>query len=239
MAKTKKWALGYLTAFISMIFLNYWSATDVGIVANQDQAIIQPAGFAFSIWGLIYLLLFIWIIRLFFVNQNGDSPVKRLTFWPILNFVLNGLWIIAFTQEWLLLSVLIIAALLITLIMIYSRITQVNTHWFNRVPFSIYFGWVTVATIVNIFTWVKAMNRTQVFGLSELTWTIIMLVAATGIAVWISLKFSDWIFPLVLIWSYSAILVEQDQIMWVFMITIIGCIITQITVSTRILYLQR
>lgn len=59
MAKTKKWSIGYLIAYALMIFLNYSSATNVGAVADQEQAIIQPAGFAFSIWGLIYILLFI------------------------------------------------------------------------------------------------------------------------------------------------------------------------------------
>ena len=75
MSSQKRWATGYLIAFIVMIFLNYWSGTNVGSVADANQAIIQPAGFTFSIWGLIYVLLFAWIIKLFF---SGDGPSEIL-----------------------------------------------------------------------------------------------------------------------------------------------------------------
>lgn len=111
MPKQRIWAIAYLIAFGLMIFLNYWSATNVGIVADNNQAIIQPAGFAFSIWGLIYVLLFIWIIKRFFDNTWEGSLASRLTFWPILNFLLNGLWIVVFTQQWLVASTLVIAGL--------------------------------------------------------------------------------------------------------------------------------
>ena len=69
MSSQKRWATGYLIAFIVMIFLNYWSGTNVGSVADANQAIIQTAGFAFSIWVLIYVLLFASFINLFF---SGD-----------------------------------------------------------------------------------------------------------------------------------------------------------------------
>lgn len=229
MTKTKKWAIAYLIAYALMIFLNYWSATDVGSVADQEQAIIQPAGFAFSIWGLIYVLLLIWIIRLFFINQTEDTVAERITFWPILNFALNGSWIIAFTQQWLFISTLIIVALLITLIIMYRRISKMNDiHWFDRLPISIYFAWVTVATIVNIFTWFVGMGVTEFLGLSELTWTNILLIVATGIMIYVSIKHRDWLYPLVFVWSYTAIFVENQTDYTSLMIVLIICLIIQL-----------
>lgn len=65
MNQSKKLGIVYLITFAIMIFLNYWSATNVGNVADANQPLLQPAGFAFSIWGFIYFLLFIWIIRAF------------------------------------------------------------------------------------------------------------------------------------------------------------------------------
>jgi len=232
MAKTKKWAIGYLIAYALMIFLNYWSATDVGTVADQEQAIIQPAGFAFSIWGLIYALLLIWIIRLFFINRWEGSIVERITFWPIINFALNGLWIIAFTQRWLFISTLIIAGLLITLIIMYRRISgKQDRNWFDRLPISIYFAWVTVATIVNIFTWFVGMGVTDFLGLSELTWTNILLIVATGIMIYVSIKHKDWLYPLVFVWSYVAIFVVNQTDYTSLAVVLSICLIIQLGTS--------
>lgn len=212
MTTHKKWVIGYFVAFIVMIAMNYivgMSGSDVSDVANNNDAIVQPAGYAFSIWGLIYLLVLAWIINLFFSKKDKSMITARLTFWPIVNFLLNGAWIFAFTQEWVFVSVIIIVALLYTLIEIYTSLTAVSTQWFDRAPFSIYFGWVTVATIVNIFTLAIANHVDTIFGLDELPWTIIILIVATLIGVAITLSFKDWLYPLVLIWPFVAIYLKS------------------------------
>ncbi|TVT28079.1 tryptophan-rich sensory protein [Salinicoccus cyprini] len=211
MAEQKKWAIGYLVAFAIMIFLNYWSATNVGFVANNNQSIIQPAGFAFSIWGVIYVLLFIWIIKIFFSRTWEDSMAYRLKFWPIINFLLNGAWILVFTQQWLIASTIVIAALLYTLAEMYSTMTETGYHWFDRLPFSIYFAWVTVATIVNIFTVTVSNNVETILGLDELAWTVIILIVATLIGLAIAFFFKDWLYPLVIIWPYYGIYAESGS----------------------------
>src|SRR5690625_58379 len=214
MSLHKKWVIGYFIAFIVMVAMNYavgMCGADVSDVANNNEAIIQPAGYAFSIWGLIYLLLLIWIINLFFSKKDKSLITERLTFWPILNFLLNGAWIIAFTQEWVLVSVLIIIAMLYTLAEMFTSLSATNVHWFDRLPFSIYFGWVTVATIVNIFTLAIASNVDMILGMGELTWTIIILIVATLIGVVISLVFKDWAYPITLIWPFVAIYVKSGD----------------------------
>lgn len=211
----RKWVIGYFLAFIVMITMNYtvgMSGTDVSDAANNNEAIIQPAGFSFSIWGLIYILLFIWMIYLFFSKKDKSYITARLKFWPILNFLLNGVWIIVFTQEWVLASVIIIAALLYTLAMIFTSISETNYHWFDRLPFSIYFAWVTVATIVNIFTLTTANNVDTILGMGELTWTIIVLIVAALIGLAIGLIFKDWLYPLVLIWPFIGIYVNSGGV---------------------------
>ena len=211
LAIQKKWALGYLVAFMIMIFLNYWSTTNVGIVADDNQAIIQPAGFAFSIWGIIYILVFIWIIKLFFTREWENSAAQRLGYWPIVNFLLNGTWILVFTQELLFLSTIVIFSLLVTLIIIHDRISKGRYHWYDRFPFSIYFGWVTVASVVNVFAWAVGSNIESILGMDELTWTIIMLAAATLIGIFVSIVFKDWLYPLVLIWPFYGIYIENSN----------------------------
>ncbi|MEC6748414.1 TspO/MBR family protein [Marinilactibacillus sp. XAAS-LB27] len=211
MSKSKKFGILYLVVFGVMIFLNYWSATDVGSTADDQQALIQPAGFAFSIWGLIYLSVLIWIVRLFFIKQFEGTIYDKVKVWLLLNFALNGAWIIMFTGDQIGLSTVVIVGLLLTLVMIYRAISKIRYNFFDRFPFSIYFGWVTVATIVNIFTWAVSSDVQEFLGLSELNWTLILLVVATILCVYISLKYTDWLYPLVFVWSFTGIIIENTQ----------------------------
>lgn len=211
MSTQRKWAAGYLAAFIVMIVMNYFVGTNVGNVADNNQPIIQPAGFAFSIWGLIYILVFIWIIKQFFQKTWEDSPAYKLKYWPIINFLLNSAWILVFTQQMILASVIVIFSLLITLIIMHILITSQNYSWFDRFPYSVYFAWVTVASIVNVFQLTNDNNIDSIIGLDELTWTIIMLAAAGVIGVLTALYFKDWLYPLVIIWPLYAIYSENGS----------------------------
>ncbi|MDZ7834336.1 MAG: tryptophan-rich sensory protein [Alkalibacterium sp.] len=210
MTEKKQLGIIYGITYVLMLVVNYITSTDVGMIADQNPALIQPAGYVFSIWGVIYLFLFIWIVRLFFIDYERDRVYKSVRYWVIANFILNALWIIAFTREWYLTSVIVIIALLVTLFFIYKKITRVSTNWFDRLPFSIYFGWVTVATIVNIVEWVKEMGIEEVLGFNEYQWTLTLLIIGTGIAVFVSLLHLDWLYPLVFAWAYTGIIIEAD-----------------------------
>ena len=80
MTRQKKWVLGYFTAFIVMIVMNYSAGSSVGEVADDNSTIIQPTGFAFSIWGLIYVLILFWMIRLFFSKKDQSLLTERLKY---------------------------------------------------------------------------------------------------------------------------------------------------------------
>jgi len=212
MTKQRKWVIGYFIAFVIMIIMNYTAGSSVGNVADENPTIIQPAGFAFAIWGLIYVLIFIWMIKLLF--SKGDKPpiAERLKYWPIINFILNGLWIVAFTQQWMIISTIVILALLFTLFKMHTIISAELYHWYDRLPFSIYFGWVTIASIVNIFTAFSNYNIESFLGMSELTWTIIAIIAAAFIGIFIARFFNDWLYPLVLIWPFFGIYMESGDV---------------------------
>lgn len=221
-----------------MIVMNYTvgiTGSDVGGTANDNETIIQPAGFAFSIWGLIYTLLFIWIIYLFFSKKDKSAITERLKFWPIINFLLNGVWIFVFTQEWLFASVIVIAALLYTLAEIFSSISETNYSWFDRFPFSIYFAWVTLATIVNIFTWVTGNEIETILGMDELTWTILVLIVAGMIGIAIAVFFKDWLYPLVLIWPLIGIYAESGDVSTGLNITLLIVSIALVVVAVMVI----
>src|SRR5699024_8110227 len=82
---------------------------------------------------------FIWIIKQFFQKTWEDSPAYKLKYWPIINFLLNSAWILVFTQQMILASVIVIFALLITLIIMHILITNQNINWFDRFSFYLLF----------------------------------------------------------------------------------------------------
>lgn len=91
MTRQRKMIVLYFIAFLIMIVMNYLNSGNIGNVAQDKQAIIQPAGFAFSIWGVIYVLILAWLIKLFVSNSKTSNLVNQLKYLPIINFLLNGL----------------------------------------------------------------------------------------------------------------------------------------------------
>nr|WP_255550267.1 tryptophan-rich sensory protein [Sporosarcina sp. E16_3] len=213
-----------------MIAINYSARSNVGVIANEKSALIQPAAYAFSIWILIYLLLFLWIIKGFFVRGKKVSVYIDLQVLIPVNFLLNGAWILAFTQQKILLSTVIILLLLLSLILIYRKIKKnVNRGLFDLVPFSIYLGWISIASIVNVFTYFVRNDVISFLGIGELGWTVIMLIFGCALAVSFSLINRDALYTLVFIWSYIAIYVkDQEEI--INLVTLISIIIMSVTV---------
>ncbi|PTH92573.1 tryptophan-rich sensory protein, partial [Staphylococcus shinii] len=117
--------------------------------------------------------------------------------------------IIVYTQQWFLISVIVIIALLYNIAQMYVILS--SYRGFNRFPISIYFGWTTVATIVNIFSLAINYHVKTIFGLTELSWTIIALILATMIGLFIAISFKYWLYPLVLIWPFYGIYIENSN----------------------------
>ncbi len=209
MTRQRKWVLLYVIAFLIMIAINYLSGSNIGNIAEDKQAMIQPAGFAFAIWGLIYVLILAWLIKLLMIRSHNKKIVSRLKYLPIINFLLNSAWIIVYTQQWFLVSVIVILALLYNIARMYVILSDYRGY--NRLPFSIYFGWTTVATIVNIFSLALNNHIQTIFGLDELSWTMIALILATIIGIFIAISFKDWLYPLVLIWPFYGIYIENNN----------------------------
>ena len=225
--------------FAVMLYFNYLYAPDVGDVANEQPALIQPSSYAFSIWGLIYTLLFIWIVKGFFVEGNRARVYQDTQLFIPINFLLNGAWIFTFTQQYILSSTVIIFLLLFSLMFIYKRIKRLaNRNLFALIPFSIYIGWVSVASIVNVFTYFTRSDMTTLLGIGELGWTVIMLAAATILAVLFTWTNRDMLYSLVFIWSYLAIYTrgEEAAVSWA---ALIGLVILSVTVIMKIIFEMR
>ncbi|MED4633477.1 tryptophan-rich sensory protein [Peribacillus frigoritolerans] len=181
-----------------------------GEISDKLHVVFTPAGYVFSIWGLIYFLLAIWVFRQF-LSKHQNSPAYKASFpWFALSCVLNGAWLLAWHYEHFLLSVFIIIALLVTLMVIYTNIKKVGHTTFDLFPFSVYTGWVSVATIADISHYLTYI-RWDGFGVSESTWTIVLLIAATILAFVFAGKNRDWCYPLVFVWAFIGIGIRNSS----------------------------
>lgn len=206
-------------AFVSVIFINYLSNTGamdgktIGGVSDNIKSLFTPAGYAFSIWGIIYLLLLGFVIyqgRSLFVKVKNDDFVSKIGFWFIVSCIANSAWVFCWIYGYTGLSCICIFILLISLLKIVvnnkmelfdaSKSTIVFLWW----PFVIYSGWVTVASIANVSSYLVKIDWNG-FGISAEVWTIIMIAIATVINIIIIFKRNMREFALVGTWALIAI----------------------------------
>ena len=212
-----------IVAFVAMVLINYLSNTGiinnstVGDVSKNLNTLFTPAGYAFAIWGVIYLLLLGFIIyqgRSLFVRVKDDDFILRTGGWFILSCIANSAWVFAWLYEYTALSVLCILVLLLSLIKIVlnnrmelwdAPLPVIAFLWW---PFVVYSGWVTVASIANISAWLKKIEWSGL-GLSEAFWAVSMIVVAGIINLLLTWTRNMREFALVGAWALIAIAVAN------------------------------
>jgi len=185
-----------------------------GEISDRFDVYFVPAGYVFSIWGLIYLALIAFAVYQALPAQRENPRLRRVGYLFAVSCVANVAWLFLWHYERFLLTVVAMGTLLLSLIAIYLRLGIGRTRvpaaerWLVRVPFSIYLGWVTVATIANVTSLLDYVNWSG-WGVSPEAWTVIMLVAATGIASAVSLTRGDVAYMLVIVWAFAGIGVKH------------------------------
>jgi hypothetical protein len=177
-----------------------------------------PEGFTFSIWGIIYLLMSIFVFyQLYmYLKRNLDALEPVIAIGPLFFFtgIANGLWIIAWHYEMVMYSVFLMLWLLISLIRIYfillkSTPLTSSATIFIRTFFSVYLGWICVATIANITAFLVSSGFTSL-GFDGHIWAVIMITVATILGVVFCFKFHDIGFGLVIVWAIAGIYFKQS-----------------------------
>jgi hypothetical protein len=200
--------------------LRLFNNQTIGEVSARYPALFTPAGITFAIWGLIYLALSAFciyhLVKAFKepALHEANADLKRLGFYFMLNNLATGAWTIAWVSEWLLLSVVLMLVQLVTLLAIHLRLgifdptRSAASRWFTQVPLSLYFGWIIIATVANISAALVGFGWDG-FGLSEGLWTIIMIVAATLIVVFVVVSRTNPVVGLVGIWALYGIILKH------------------------------
>ncbi len=200
---------------------------DTRQLSSLYPTLFVPAGFTFSIWILIYLLLLGFVVM-----QIMDLYEKRPQWfteiigpWFIISSLANIAWVFAWHHQYVFLSLIIMIILLISLIVIMNKITAKRFCVINQrtrvkqcvwcdfkiliyAPISIYLGWVSIATIANIAIVLHAMEW-GMRGLSKVFWTIVVILFATGLGLTAIYKKSNVPFAFVIVWAFYGIYAKR------------------------------
>ncbi len=190
----------------------------VGEVSDRLETLFAPAGYAFSIWGVIYILLIMFVGFQWFtwMKHKDDTVLKQTGFWFALSNLANGSWIVFWLFGNIGVSVILMSILLVSLIVMTVNLklkiwkAPKRIIIFVFLPVSIYLGWIIVATVANIAAFLVSIDW-RGDSLSELTWTVIMIIAAMLIYLLLIYYRNLREAALVGIWALIAITVKQWQ----------------------------
>lgn len=206
--------------FIGTLYFNYLFSSGaggretVGEISQKYDTLITPAGYAFSIWGLIYLMLLAFLIFQWvtYFKSNFQKSIDPTGVWLGIANILNALWIYIWTSEQLGLSVLLMLGLLISLLILMFRLklevwdAPLDIIAFVWWPICIYLGWIIIATVANTSAWLVSLNALPDF---QVEWTIGILLVATGIYLFITWTRNLREAALVGVWAFVAIASKQ------------------------------
>lgn len=210
-----------IVAYIVTVAVNglAGSTTLIGGVTSADVSdkyptLVTPAGFTFAIWGIIYTLLALFVIYQA-LPKNRDKPfLGQVGIFFALSSVFNICWLLLWHYDLISYSVILMLLLLASLILVYLRLdigrvaVSLKERAFIHLPFSVYLGWISIATIANISVALTAAGWDR-FGIEATTWAVVII----GVAVVLSLAMlatrKDVAFNLVVVWALLGILANQ------------------------------
>jgi benzodiazapine receptor len=225
-------------SIIAMIVMNYLSNAGAfggrtnGEISDKYHTLITPAAYAFAIWGLIFLSLLAFAIYQGLSSQQTNPRFRAIGWWVVLNAFCNAIWSPLFNNEKIGIALLVILVMLASLVMIEQRLLErrhqpllatdpnatmpeakasIAETWLARIPFSIYFGWVTVATILNVAVYLKSTNF-SLMGLDEQTWAVAILIVGLVVGAIVFNRYRSVAYILVFAWAYAAIASEQKGV---------------------------
>lgn len=230
--KLRQWLVGI--SFIATIVINAlaniipFNGQTTGAISDSFSVYFIPAGYVFSIWSVIYLLLGAYVLYQFLPQQTNSTLLDRIGLYFIGTSVANSVWIVLWHYNMILLSLLVMVCLLGLLIKIY----QMNKHatilskkrqnqLFVQLPFSVYLGWISVATIANVSVALVA-NNWGGWGIAPEVWTAVMIIVVTGLTGIMLLKENDYAYYVVIVWAFLGILIKHPSVQIIAVTIIIG-----------------
>lgn len=240
-----KWS--NILSFILMVLVNGLAGSttllggkNTAEISDANLTLITPAGYVFSIWGIIYVLLGIFVIFQALSSEKGKDYHEKISWLFVLSSVFNIIWLFLWQFEYLVFSVLLMFLILASLIAIYLRLdigkseVPLREKLTIHVPFSTYLGWITIASIANVSVTLVSVGWDG-FGINLETWATLTVIIALLISVLVIAIRKDISYGLVIIWAFVGISLGQSGNQNIITLTQIGAIIVLITLCSSIL----
>ncbi|MBA2494382.1 MAG: tryptophan-rich sensory protein [Acidobacteria bacterium] len=235
-----------IIATVGVILINYFASVGYingvtpEVISDKYPTFITPSGYAFSIWSLIYLGLIGFSIYQALPSQTENPRFKTIRTLYIVNCAANCLWIYLWHHDSILAALAVMFVLLGTLVLInvnLRRSESIAETWLARISFSLYFGWVTVATILN-FTIALVFLGVNASESNSIILSSILIVGATALGILIRFKLSVFAYPLAIAWALTAIAIKQSGKTAIVMCAAFGVIALLVSALTVFLQLN-
>ncbi|MGC1306898.1 MAG: tryptophan-rich sensory protein [Phormidesmis sp.] len=198
---------------------------NTGEVSNTilGGVLITPAGYAFAIWGLIYIGLIAYSIYQVLPAQRHNRALRQVS-WGITGAcLLQIIWLYVFLTYRFWGSVVAMAGIVVCLAVAYVAARSLRAtwkvRWLLQAPISIYFGWITVAAVVNVagalYTLAIPVSPIEDFAgivnasTGGLIATVVMMCVSAGLAAMVAWRYDDAAYPAVVVWALSAIAIRH------------------------------
>jgi len=182
-------------------------------VSDAYPTLLTPAGYVFSIWGIIYALLLVFTVYQAYPAQEKPF-LSRISLLFLLSSLVNASWLFLWHYEQIVPSVALMFLLLATLIAIYLRVqigksrVSLRERLCVHVPFSVYLGWITIAAITNVASALVSVNWDG-WGLAPVTWASLLTVIALAVTLAVIVTRKDVAYSLVILWALGGIIARQ------------------------------
>lgn len=187
---------------------------NTGEISDRFQVFFVPAGYVFAIWGIIYIGWIAFAIYQALPSQKESPRLRRLGWLFAISGLFNAGWLFTWHYNIFGLSVIVMLTLLALLIASYLKLNVGKTRvsnaekWTVDIPFSVYLGWISVATIANVTDWLYLVNWNG-FGLAPQAWAVVMLIVASVVGLLMALTRRDSGYLFVFVWSFIGIALKQ------------------------------
>ncbi|WP_156300089.1 TspO/MBR family protein [Streptobacillus canis] len=200
-----------IVMFFITLIINYLIATSKfpglmaqKVVSNMYDTSITPIGFTFSIWGVIYLLLFLSLVWMY----KQKSMKRTIGIIILFMMILNIMWNVFFGLRWIGLSVVIIVIYWLTLILIVNKLKKEKIS-LSSTAFGLHLGWITIATVVNIYAYLVKINFEHLKNNADF-WTILGITVVLLLTTILTRLFKNFAIPLVIAWAIFGIYAKDD-----------------------------
>jgi benzodiazapine receptor len=235
-------------AFILMVVVNGLAGSttllggkNTAEISNANFTLITPAGYVFSIWGIIYFLLGIFIVFQALPSEKNREYHKKIGWFFVLSSICNIVWLFLWQFEYLVFSVILMFLLLASLIIIYLRLdigkskVGLREKLTIHLPFSTYLGWITIASIANVSVTLVSLNWDG-FGINPATWATLIVITALAIAILVLVTRKDIAYGLIIIWAFVGIAANQSGNQSIVTLAQVSAVIVLLTLVASVLF---